>query len=83
MLVSSAKQGVLSAAIICCNYLFRIGNYLLLNRWLIRSDYLIRNKKIFSAKPGVDKKSNNSEMQICGFNWLQKEGNMNCRSEWM
>ena len=83
MLVSSAIKGVLSAAIICCNYLFRIGNYQLQNRWLIRSDYLIRNKKIFSAKPRVDKKSNNPEMQNYGFNRLQKEGNMNYRSEWM
>lgn len=50
------------------------------NRWL----YHLRNRNFQLRNNVLPKiKNSNSEMQICGFNWLQKEGNMNYRSEWM
>ena len=55
-------------------------DYLLLNKWL----YHLRNRNFQLRNNVLPKiKNSNSEMQNCRINWLQKEGNMNYRSEWM
>ena len=55
-------------------------DYLLLYRWL----YHLRNRNFQLRNNVLPKiKNSNSEMQNCGYNRLQKEGNMNYKSEWM